>query len=262
MWETEPAPAGFNVFAIPDQESRSNRYALHVPYVMGIIGTRSFNTEMPGIDELVQRAEARIRNGLVAHAALQALRANRNDTEARARFEAHWHDLGHALLLKQYREDIANATGAEIRKAANDTVPHVAPLFWSFRLMAGLGFYFIAFFAYAFWLASTKPLEQRRRFLRIALYSLPLPWLAIEAGWLIAEYGRQPWIIDGVLPTFFAASGLKLHQILTTLIGFVLLYTVLAIVEIYLMRKMILKGPESLAQDNTEDGASATPAVA
>lgn len=259
MWETEPAPAGFNIFAIPDQETRTNQYAVHVPYVMGIIGTRSFNTPMPGIRELVERAEARIRNGLIAHEALSTLRAHREDSQARAQFQAHWHDLGHALLLKRYREDIANATEAEIRMAANDTVPHVAPLFWSFRLMVGLGFYFIAFFAYAFWLASTQPLERRRGFLRLALYSLPLPWLAIEAGWLIAEYGRQPWIIDGVLPTFFAASGLKVHQILITLCGFVLLYTVLAVVEIYLMRKVILKGPEGFSQEDAEGGMPATP---
>ncbi len=246
MWETEPAPAGFNVFAIPDQETRSNKMALHVPYVMGIIGTRSLNTEMPGINELVATADKRIRSGIVGYEALQKLRADRNDAQAREVFEANWEDIGHALLLKRYREDIANATEEEIVKAANDTVPRVAPLFWSFRLMVGCGFYFIAFFALAFWYASKHELDKRRWFLKLALFTLPLPWLAIEAGWLIAEYGRQPWLIDGVLPTFFAASGLKLYEIVLSLTGFVLLYSVLAVIEIWLMRKLILKGPEYL----------------
>lgn len=259
MWETEPAPAGFNAFAIPDQETRTNHYAVHIPYVMGIIGTRSLNKEMPGILELVERAEGRIRNGIVAYENLQKLRANRGDSHARYMFETHWRDIGHALLLKKYREDIANATDEEIVKAAFDTVPHVAPLFWSFRLMVGLSFYFIAFFAFAFWLASKHQLDKRRWFLRLAFYSLPLPWIAIEAGWLIAEYGRQPWVIDGVLPTFFAASGLKLHQILITLSGFVTIYTVLAVVEIWLMRKLILKGPEELSPEPHGATASATP---
>ncbi|WP_141454249.1 cytochrome ubiquinol oxidase subunit I [Pseudoxanthomonas sp. z9] len=259
MWETEPAPAGFNAFAIPDQETRTNHYAVHIPYVMGIIGTRSLDKEMPGILELVERAEGRIRNGIVAYENLQKLRANRGDSHARYMFETRWRDIGHALLLKKYREDIANATDDEIVKAAFDTVPHVAPLFWSFRLMVGLGFYFIAFFAFAFWLASKHQLDKRRWFLRLAFYSLPLPWIAIEAGWLIAEYGRQPWVIDGVLPTFFAASGLKLHQILITLSGFVTIYTVLALVEIWLMRKLILKGPEQLSPESRGAAAPATP---
>lgn len=247
MWETEPAPAGFNVFAIPDQDARTNHYALHIPYVMGIIGTRSLNTEMPGILELVERAEGRIRNGIVGYEALQRLRANRDDAQAREAFEAHWGDIGHALLLKRYRDDIGNASEEQIVKAASDTVPRVAPLFWSFRLMVGLGFYFIAFFAVAFWLATTQRLDKYNGFLKLAFYSLPLPWLAIEAGWLIAEYGRQPWIIDGVLPTFFAASGLKLHQIVISLSGFVIVYSVLAVVEVWLMRKLILKGPDGVA---------------
>ena len=261
MWETEPAPAGFNAFAIPDQKNQTNHYALHVPYVMGLIGTRSFNTEMPGILELVERAEGRIRNGLLGYEALQRLRADRNDGTARMVFEAHWRDIGHALLLKRYREDIGNATEAQIAQAAHDTIPHVAPLFWSFRLMVGLGFYFIAFFALAFWLASRQQLDRYRGFLKLAFWSLPLPWVAIEAGWLIAEYGRQPWIIDGVLPTFLAASGLKLHQIMITLSGFVLIYTVLAIVEVWLMRKLILKGPEHLAAP-APDTPSPQPALA
>jgi len=262
MWETEPAPAGFNIFAIPDQANRENHYAVHVPYVMGIIGTRSFNKEMPGILELVARSEQRIRNGLVAYDALQKLRANRQNGTARHVFESNWHDLGYALLLKRYREDISNATEEEIVRASMDTIPHVAPLFWSFRLMVGVGFYFIVFFAFAFWLASTQQLDRRRWFLKVAFYSLPLPWLAIEAGWLIAEYGRQPWIIDGVLPTFFAASGLKLHQILISLSGFVIVYTTLAIIDVWLMRKVILKGPEAMSESQSEDDAAPAAAKA
>ncbi|KRG71616.1 cytochrome ubiquinol oxidase subunit I [Pseudoxanthomonas dokdonensis] len=262
MWETEPAPAGFNAFAIPDQETRTNHYAIHIPYVMGIIGTRSFNTEMPGIGELVERSEQRVRNGLVAYDALQALRANREDPQARATFEANWRDMGYALLLKRYREDISNASDEEIARAANDVVPRVAPLFWSFRLMAGLGFYFIGFFMAAFWLATTQRLDKYRWFLKLAFYTLPLPWLAIEAGWLIAEYGRQPWIIDGVLPTFFAASGLPVHEVVLTIIGFVLLYTTLAVVEVWLMRRLILKGPEALIEPQPSAPPAANPANA
>ncbi|RXR02098.1 cytochrome ubiquinol oxidase subunit I [Pseudoxanthomonas composti] len=247
MWETEPAPAGFTPFALPDQARQRNDYAVHIPWVMGLIGTRSLDTQMPGIKELVQRAEGRIRNGQIAFAALQDLRADRSDEAARQTFQAHWGDMGYGLLLKRYRQDIGNATDAEIAKAAMDTVPRVAPLFWLFRAMAGLGFYFIVFFALAFWYATTHTLDRRRWFLRLAFFSLALPWVAIEAGWIIAEYGRQPWIIDGVLPTFFAASGLKLYEVVLSLIGFVVIYSTLAVIDVYLLRKVILKGPTELA---------------
>ncbi|RYE91318.1 MAG: cytochrome bd-I ubiquinol oxidase subunit CydA, partial [Oxalobacteraceae bacterium] len=262
MWETEAAPAGFNAFAIPNQETRTNHYALHIPWVMGLIGTRSFNTEIPGINELVERAKDRIRNGQVAYAALQQVRADRTDLHAKAMFDLHWQDMGYALLLKRYREDIGNATEQEITKAAADTIPRVAPLFWSFRLMAGVGFYFIGFFAVAFWLATVQKLDRYRWFLKVALWSLPLPWLAIEAGWLIAEYGRQPWIIDGVLPTFLAASGLKLHQVIISLTGFVLIYTSLAVVDVYLLRKVILKGPDEVPGGGRRPNHEGTPLAA
>jgi cytochrome d ubiquinol oxidase subunit I len=257
MWETEPAPAGFNVFALPDQDTHSNSAEVHIPWVMGLIGTRSFNTEMPGILPLVERAKERIRNGQQAYAALQALRADKTDAAARATFDAHWGDLGHGLLLKRYRDDIGNATEAQIDQAAFDTVPRVAPLFWLFRAMAGLGFYFIAFFALAFWYASKHTLHEKRWFLKLAFWTLLLPWVAIEAGWIVAEYGRQPWIIDGVLPTFFAASGLKLHQILISLGVFVGLYTTLAVIEIYLLRKTILKGPTEVSGGRQPDTTGA-----
>ena len=83
-----------------------------------------------------------------------------------------------------------------------------------------------------------------RWFLRLALWSLPLPWLAAEFGWIVAEYGRQPWIIDGVLPTFLAASNLPAGNVCFSLGGFVLFYSTLAVVEIYLMVKYVRLGPE------------------
>jgi cytochrome bd ubiquinol oxidase subunit I len=246
MWETEKAPADFTAFGIPNQDTHRNDYAIKVPYLMGLIATRSLNTPIPGILELVDRAEHRIRGGQIAYGALQRLRADKNDTEARKVFDSHWQDLGHALLLKRYREDILNATPEQISQAAMDTVPRVMPLFWTFRVMAAIGFYLIAFFAVSFWFACKHSFENKRWFLKIALWTLPLPWIAIECGWFVAEYGRQPWAVEGVLPTFYAASGLALHEILLTLCGFVALYTTLIVIAIKLTLKTIRKGPDEL----------------
>ena len=199
-----------------------------------------------GHPELVERAEHRVRGGQLAYGALERLRANKNDVEAREMFDRHWQDLGHGLLLKRYRDDILNATPQEISQAAMDTVPRVMPLFWTFRVMAGLGFYLIAFFALAFYYSCRNNFRDKRWFLKLAVWTLPAPWIAIECGWFVAEYGRQPWAVDGVLPTFYAASGLALHEIVLTLAGFTAIYTALIVVEIKLMLKAIRKGPDEL----------------
>src|SRR5262249_13094777 len=135
MWETEPAPAGFYLFGIPDQAGRKIDYAVKIPWVLGIIATRSFNLPIPGINDLVADNEARIRQGLIAFDALDRLKQNRDDAGAAALFREHAADLGYALLLKRYVADPRKADDATIATAAEDTVPRIAPLFWSFRIM-------------------------------------------------------------------------------------------------------------------------------
>jgi cytochrome d ubiquinol oxidase subunit I len=133
-----------------------------------------------------------------------------------------------------------------VKAAANSTIPNVPVLFWAFRLMVGCGFFFIAMFAYSFWLASKRQLDRDRWYLKLAFWSLPLPWLAIELGWIVAEYGRQPWAIEGVLPTALGVSSVSATQVATSLVGFVLFYTALAIVDAVLMLKYARKGPDGL----------------
>jgi cytochrome d ubiquinol oxidase subunit I len=119
-------------------------------------------------------------------------------------------------------------------------------LFWSFRVMVLLGFTFIAMFAFAFWLSAVQRLERYRWFLRTAFLMLPLPWVAIELGWIVAEYGRQPWAIEGVLPTFLGVSATAASNVVSSLVGFVVFYTALAIVDGFLMARTIRLGPDRL----------------
>ncbi|MHA3978214.1 cytochrome ubiquinol oxidase subunit I [Halovulum sp. GXIMD14794] len=245
MWETEPAPASFTAFGFPDTEARETHYAIHVPYVMGLIGTRSLTTEIPGINDLEAEAEDRIRSGIIAYDALMTIREQRDETplEVRQTFEAHGGDLGYAFLLKRYLDDPRDASDEQIVQAAWDTVPTVWPLFWSFRIMVGLGFLFIAVMAYFFWLSSFRRGEYPRWALRLAVVIIPAPWIAAEMGWFVAEYGRQPWTVDGVLPTAMSVSHLSVGDLLLTLAGFVAFYTVLFVIEMALMLKYIRKGP-------------------
>jgi cytochrome d ubiquinol oxidase subunit I len=242
MWETEPAPAGFYLFGLPDNANQTVRYGVKIPWVLGIIATRSFDQQVPGIKELVAHEETRIRDGLVAYNALDRLKQDRNDSQARAQVRDHAANLGYALLLKRYVTDPRTADDATIARAAADTVPNVAPLFWSFRVMVGLGFYFIALFAILFWDVSQRNFA-RMWLLRVAMWSLPLPWIAAELGWVVAEYGRQPWAIDGVLPTFLAVSSVSAAHVLFTLAGFVVFYSSLLVVDVILMSKYIRMGP-------------------
>ena len=113
--------------------------------------------------------------------------------------------------------------------------------------MVGLGFAMLLLFALAF--ASTfKPngMTQRPWLLKWALWMLPAPWIACEVGWFVAEYGRQPWTIYGVLPTHLSVSTLSVESLYGSLAGFVGFYTVLLIVEMYLMVKFARQGPGSL----------------
>jgi cytochrome d ubiquinol oxidase subunit I len=246
MWHTEPAPAGFNLVGIPDQQARETKYAVHVPFVLGLIATRSLTEQVPGIVELVDIAKHRIRQGITAYDALQQIRAlppaNR-PADLLTRFDATSGSLGYAYLLKRYVDDPRQATPEQIDKAAWDTVPTVVPLFWGFRVMVGLGFFFILLTGTFFYLCSRRMTVRSRALLWIAVFSIPLPWLAAELGWFVAEYGRQPWIIEGVLPTAYAVSQLGIVDILLTLAGFVALYSVLAVVEISLMFKYVRRGP-------------------
>lgn len=243
MWETEPAPAGLTLFGIPSLKDRETAYEIKLPYVLGLISTRSLSGEVTGIHELVLRAEERIRSGIIAYDALERLKVNRDDLAARATFEEHRADLGHALLLKRQIADPRTATDQQILTAAWDNVPNVPVTFWLFRFMAGLGFFFVAFFGLAFVFATQRRFNVRW-FLRTAVLIIPLPWLAAEMGWVLAEYGRQPWAIEGVLPTFLGASSLTVGQLWTTIIGFTLLYGGLAFIEVRLMLASIRKGPE------------------
>ena len=242
MWDTQPPPASFTVFGFPEIDKRVTRHKIELPWLLGLIATRSLDRPVEGINDLVRAGVRRIESGLVAYKALQILRQTPTDAATRADFEAHAEDLGYALLLKRYTPAVVDADQPAIQRAGNDLIPDVPVLFWAFRFMAGFGFYFILLFALAFYLASARKLETRW-FLHLALWSLPLPWLAAELGWIVAEYGRQPWVVEGVLPTFLGVSSVSRGAIIGSLVGFVVFYSALAVIDVVLMLRVIRGGP-------------------
>ena len=246
MWETKPAPAGLTMVASINEAEQKNNWEIEVPWVMGVIGTRSLTKEIPGIHEIKAKNRERIESGIHAVTALEALRKQPDDAAAKAEFEHYKADLGFGLLLKKYVVDVREATPEMVQKAVDSTVPRVTPMFWGFRIMVGLGFLMLALFALAFWSTVKSNCRARPWLLKWALFMLPAPWIACELGWFVAEYGRLPWTIYGVLPTHLSVSTLSVSSLYGSLAGFVAFYTVLLIVEVYLMVKFARVGPGSL----------------
>jgi len=256
MWHTEPAPASFTVFGFPDVAGRKTNFEIKVPWVLGLIATRSIDTPVPGIEELVAMARTRIRNGMIAYDALDKLRRDRGNVQLHATLDAHAADLGYALLLKRMRPDVQNATDEEIARAADSTIPDVPVLFWSFRFMVAIGFWLVALFALSFFLSARRTLDTWRPYLWAAFLSLPLPWLAAELGWIVAEYGRQPWAVEGVLPTFLGVSSVDASNVVFGLLGFLIFYSALLIVDAYLLAKYIRLGPDATLGHSTKEEAA------
>jgi cytochrome bd ubiquinol oxidase subunit I len=222
--------------------TRQTPFEVKIPYVLGLISTRSVNKPVEGILELVATAETRIEHGVLAYDALERIKADPTDVAARGDFEVNRNDLGYALLLKRFVADPRQATPEQVVQAAWSTVPNVPLMFWAFRIMAGIGFLMIGLFATAFVLCTLRK-HDTRWFLWLAVLAIPLPWISTELGWILSEVGRQPWAVEGVLPTFLGGSSLSIAQLWGTIIGFTVLYGALAVVEVGLILRTIRKGP-------------------
>ena len=138
-------------------------------------------------------------SGIEAVQALEAMRRDPHDAR-RSRCSSRTRRTWATACCCANTEDVHEATPEKIERAVDSTVPRVAPLFWGFRLMVGLGFLPGAVRAVLL-VHGQERLRTRPWLLKWALWVLPLPWIASELGWFVAEYGRQPWTMYGVLPT-------------------------------------------------------------
>lgn len=252
MWETEPAPASFNLIASINEKEQKNNWTIHIPYAMGIIGTRSLDTPILGIYDLKDINRQKITDGIEAVSTLEKLRADTQNVELIQQFNNSKQNLGFGLLLKKYTDDVTAATPQMIDKAVDDSIPRVTPMFWSFRVMVGLGFLMLALFSLCLFYTIKGGYMQKRWLLKFAVVMLPAPWIASEMGWFVAEYGRQPWTIYGVLPTHLSTSNISVSSVYWSLAGFVFFYTALFCVMIYLMQKYVRLGPASLGTGRYE----------
>lgn len=141
-WHTEPAPAAFTLFGIPNQEEMRTDYAIKIPFALGIIATRSLDEQVVGLRDLRDEHVERIRTGIYAYDLLERLRAGEKTPENMAAFDEVKHDLGYGLLLKRYTDKVTDATEEQIQAAADDSIPTVWPLILVFPHHGGLWLYY------------------------------------------------------------------------------------------------------------------------
>ena len=220
-------------------------FRMEIPGMLSILAERDREGYVPGISNLIEggyqlkdgttalSAAEKIERGKTAIQALAAYRAAKNvDNEADA-----------AVAYKVLQENMPYF-GYGYIKDVNELVPNVPLNFYAFRVMVMLGGYFILFFIVVLFLAYKQKLAEIRWMHWLALLTIPLGYIAGQAGWIVAECGRQPWAIQDMLPTTAAISNLDTGSVQTTFFIFLCLFTVMLIAGTGIMLKSIRKGPD------------------
>ncbi|HQT46252.1 MAG: cytochrome d terminal oxidase subunit 1 [Acidocella sp. 20-63-7] len=261
LWHTSTPPeAPWLIAALPNDATQSNTFEIGIPYVLTPLVAHSFTTPIPGLIDLEAASAPKILNGIKAINALQQYGLT-HDAASLATFKQYENDMGYGFLAQKNapNQDLTQITPANqdaiVQQTEKDTIPNVFVTFWAFRIMMALGFYFAALFAFAAYYSLKNEIQKHPMLLKLSVWSIPLPILACEFGWITAEAGRQPWSVFGWLPTFQAASSHAVGYMIFSLIGFALLYSTFIAAELYLMFKFARLGPE-------DHGAHTTPAAA
>jgi cytochrome d ubiquinol oxidase subunit I len=232
LWKHEAGPAGLIVFARPQLQAQANSSEIKIPYVMSLLAGYGLSGGSPqGIREEVAEQEDQIRRA-ISMWPLAPLSGSLSGYR-----EIYDHELAHAVGIRS-QEDL-------VHRAALRTVPNVPILFGGFHAMVYIGMCLLAFYALALILRKRVLADRHRGLLVLLPGILPLPWLAATSGWIVAEMGRQPWVVYGFLPTL---SGAQLPALERGVFGTLLvtsLYISLAFLFALLALRLIRRGPQA-----------------
>ena len=220
-------------------------FKIEVPNMLSYMAFLDPNAYVPGIKDLVHgnplhnimSYKERSEKGQIAFSALAAYKEAKktgNDslaTGALARLKENYPHFGY---------------GYYVNRDVHELVPSVPTSFYSFRIMVGLGFHFLALFIVMLWLTLKNKIETKRFILYTALWTIPLAYTASMLGWIVAEVGRQPWVIQDILPTIAAVSQVTTSAVQITFWVFASIFTGLLIAEIKIMTTQIKKGPATI----------------
>lgn len=222
-------------------------FKIEIPGLLSVLTGGDRDAYVNGIKDLVSGNETRgimsveekMMKGVYAKNVLIDYKTarNSNDTYKMETTTAYFKD-------KEFQNNYFKYFGYAAINKPEDVIPNVTISFYSFHLMVILGFLFIVIFALALYLLFKGTIEANRWFLWIALCSIPLPYIASELGWILTEMGRQPWIIQDLMPVSSAVSNISTGTVITTFILFSVLFTALLISEISIMVRQIKTGPK------------------
>ncbi len=243
----------------PEAQRRSGEDAFYfridIPKLLSIMSFRDAEAYVAGINDLVNGNPKRglmptaekIERGRTAIAELARYREAR-DTGDQATIDEITALFDPATPEgERFLRDYFAYFGYGYLNSPEEIVPNVPLLFYSFRIMVGAGSFFILFFALIWWFNRRERLQQMRWLLWVALFSIPLAYIASQAGWAVAEVGRQPWAIQDLMPVGVAASRIGSSAVITTFFLFLALFSALLAAEIGIMLKQIKIGPEKEA---------------
>ena len=204
---------------------------VEIPKLLSILATHDAEGVVPGIEELKAEGEEKMAKGKVALDAFKQYRQLK-DT-----------DPAQAAEARKVLEENVDYFGYGYIESADELVPNVPLVYWSFRVMVGLGGFLLLLMIVVLWAERKGKMQQLTWLQHVALWSIPLVYLAGQAGWIVAEVGRQPWVIEGLLPTKAAVSSVSVGAVQTTFFLFVAIFTLFLAIEIRILLKAIKKGP-------------------
>jgi len=220
---------------------------IQIPGLLSVMTTGKGNGYVPGIKDLVNGNPSKgilsvaemMERGKYARKILADYKMSKEvgDDETAARLAAKFSD-------KDFVDNYFRYFGYSFFSAPWQAIPSVPVLFYSFRIMVGLGFFFILLCALAVWFWKRDTLKKNRWFLWLALFSIPLAYIASESGWIVCEMGRQPWIIQNLMPVNVAVSNITSSSVQVTFFLFAALFTGLLTAEVSIMIRQIKNGPK------------------
>jgi cytochrome d ubiquinol oxidase subunit I len=234
----------------PDKEKYNDGkdpfiFRVEIPQMLSLLAKRELNAFVPGVKDIIEGGYVQ-KDGTVALSAAEKIERGKKAIAALASYRSAKKEGNTATADSAYvtlQENMADF-GYGYIKDVHHLVPNVPITFYAFRIMVMLGFYFILFFAVVLFLVYKDKLAEMKWMHWIALLTIPLGYIAAEAGWVVAECGRQPWAIQDLLPTAASVSRVSVGSVQLTFYIFLVLFTVMLIAEVGIMLREIKKGPE------------------